>query len=61
MLWTAIGCLIAGVIIMIAMFWWQSAAIRNPESWAKFNKWRMPMMIAYLILFIASAVLFLVW
>ena len=61
MMWTAIGCLIAGVLVMIAMFIWQGTAIKDPEKWATFNRWRMPMMVTYLLLFIASAVLFLIW
>ena len=59
MLWTAIGCFIAGVVVMISMFVWQGKAIKNHEEWAAFNRWRMPMMVAYLLLFIAAAVLFL--
>lgn len=59
MLWTAIGCLIAGVIVMISMFVWQAKAIKDPASWAKFNRGRMPMMVTYLLLFIAASVLFL--
>lgn len=59
MLWTAIGCLIAGVIVMISMFVWQGRAIKDPSEWARFNRCRMPMMVAYLLLFIAAAVLFL--
>lgn len=59
MLWIAIGCLIAGVIVMISMFVWQGRAIKDPSEWARFNRCRMPMMVAYLLLFIAAAVLFL--
>ncbi|RXE73002.1 hypothetical protein ED551_10810 [Muribaculaceae bacterium Isolate-013 (NCI)] len=59
MLWTAIGCFIAGVVVMISMFIWQGKAIKNHEEWGVFNRWRMLMMVAYLLLFIASAVLFL--
>ena len=44
MLWTAIGCFIAGVVVMISMFIWQGKAIKNHEEWG---------------VFIASAVLFL--
>lgn len=61
MLWTAIGCLITGVIVMIGMFWWQGVAIRNPEKWSAFNRYRGIMQVAYLALFIAAAVLFLIW
>ncbi|HAP29976.1 MAG TPA: hypothetical protein DCR26_07620 [Porphyromonadaceae bacterium] len=59
MLWTAIGCFIAGVVVMISMFIWQGKAIKKHEEWGVFNRWRMLMMVAYLLLFIASAVLFL--
>ncbi len=61
MLWTAIGCLIAGVLVMIGMFWWQGVAIKSPEQWARFNRWRIWLMVVYLLLFMAAAVLFLVW
>ena len=59
MLRTAIGCLIAGIIVMISMFVWQERAIKNPSAWGRFNRCRMPMMVTYLLLFIAAAVLFL--
>lgn len=61
LMWTAIGCLIAGILVMIAMFIWQGKAIKDPEKWDTFNSWRIWMMVLYLILFIASAVLFLIW
>lgn len=61
MLWTAIGCLIAGVIVMIGMFVWQNRAIKNPDEWSRFNRYRGLLQIIYLLLYIAAAVLFLIW
>jgi len=46
MLWTAIGCFIAGVVVMISMFIWQGKAIKNHEERRVFNRRRM-LMIAW--------------
>lgn len=61
MLWTAIGCLIAGVVVMIGMFVWQNRAIKNPDEWRRFNRYRGLLQVIYLLLYIAAAVLFLIW
>lgn len=61
MLWTAIVCLVIGVIVMIGMFVWQNKAIKNPDEWSRFNRWRMPLQVIYLLLFVAAAVLFILW
>lgn len=61
MMWTAIGCLIAGLILLIAMFAWNSAAAKDPAKMEKFKKWQGTLQVGYLIFFMASAVLFLIW
>lgn len=61
MLWTAIGCLIAGVVIMIALFVWQGQAIKSPEKWETFNRYRGLMQVLYLLFYVAAAVLFIIW
>lgn len=61
MMWIAIGCLIVGLILLIAMFVWNSASIKSPSKRASFQKWHGTLQISYLVLFMASAVLFLIW
>lgn len=61
MLWAAIGCLIAAVIIFNAMWIWQSKASKNPEKLEVFLRYKTAMQISYFLLLVAAAVLFIIW
>lgn len=61
MMWTAIGCLIAGLILLISMFAWDSASSKDQSKRAAYETWRPRLQVGYLLLFMASAVLFLLW
>ncbi len=61
MMWTAIGCLIAGFILLIAMFIWSAASKKDPAKRQSFKKWQGTMQVCYLLFFMAAAVLFLIW
>ena len=61
MMWTAIGCLIAGLILLVAMFVWNSTSAKDPARRAAYERNKGYLQIGYLLLFIASAVLFLIW
>ncbi len=61
MMWTAIGCLIGGLILLIWMLIWNSTSQKDPASRASYTRWQGLMQVAYLALFMASAVLFLIW
>lgn len=61
MLWIAIGCFIGALIVFNAMWVWKSRASRDPAKLERFLKYKTYMQIAYFLLFIASAVCFLLW
>lgn len=61
MMWIAIGCLIVGLILLVTMFVWNSSSVKDPSKRAAFMKWQGLIQIGYLVLFIAAAVLFLIW
>lgn len=61
MLWTAIGCLIGGIVLLGVYFVWDSVSSRDEERRRRFARWRPAVQVGYLVLFMAAAVLFLIW
>ena len=40
MMWTAIGCLIGGLILLIWMLIWNSTSQKDPASRASYTRWQ---------------------
>lgn len=60
-LWTAIGCLIAGVVLLIMFFIGQGRAQRDAECAVRFNRLKGYLQIGYLVFFVAAAVLWFIY
>lgn len=61
MLWTAIGCLIGGIVLLAIYFIGSYRATKSEECKVRYQKVKGYIQIAYFLLFVAAAVLFLIW
>lgn len=61
MLWTAIGCLIGGLVLLAIYFIGDARSKKSEECKVRYTKVKGYIQVAYLLLFMASAVLFLIW
>lgn len=59
--WTAVGCLIAGVILLILFFFGQSRAQNDAQCAVRFNRVKGMIQIGYLVFFVAAAVLWFIY
>lgn len=59
--WTAVGCLIAGVILLIMFFVGQSRSQDHPECAVRFNRYKGVIQVGYLLFFVAAAVLWFIY